>query len=164
MPARLLLSLFIVLASCASVSGQSRKSTAPPSKPPGRDPVRVVQIASDDNMKFSVTKISAKPGEQLRIVLTSKGTMPKIVMAHNLVVLKPGTDVAKFITAGSSFRASDFIAPEMMGSVLAKTGFAGPGETVDVLFKVPAKPGRHPFVCTFSGHFASGMVGAIVVK
>ena len=31
-------------------------------------------------------------------------------------------------------------------------------------FKIPAKPGRYPFVCTFSGHFASGMVGTIVVR
>lgn len=164
MPARLLLSFFLILASHAGVSGQALKSVAPPSKATGRDPVRTIKITGSDDMKFSLTTIAAKPGEQLRIVLVSTGTIPKIVMAHNLVVLKAGTDVAKFITAGTAFRNTDFIAPETMSSVLAKTGFAGPGDIVEVVFTVPAKPGRYPYVCTFSGHFASGMVGTIVVK
>ena len=41
---------------------------------------------------------------------------------------------------------------------------AGPGETVDVTFKVPAKAGSYPFTCTFPGHSAAGMKGTLVVK
>ena len=71
---------------------------------------------------------------------------------------------AKFIDAGVTFRQDDFIAPAMKSSVLAKTAFAGPGETVEVIFEVPQKAGSYPYVCTFSGHFAAGMTGTIVVK
>ena len=49
---------------------------------------RTVEITGGDDMKYSVTSIPAKPGETLRIRLMSKGTLPKIAMAHNVVLLK----------------------------------------------------------------------------
>jgi azurin len=52
----------------------------------------------------------------------------------------------------------------MKASVLAQTRFAGPGEVVELTFKVPAKAATYPFVCTFAVHFAAGMAGTIVVK
>jgi azurin len=159
--------LFVAVCLTAPASGQALKTKAPaaPAKAAKAvDPVRTVEIYGTDEMKYSVTRIVAKRGEQLRIRLISKGTLPKIAMAHNVVILKPGTNVARFIDAGASFRATDFIAPAMAGSVLARTRFAGPGETVEVVVKVPNQAGTYPYVCTFSGHFAAGMVGSIVVK
>ena len=125
---------------------------------------RTIDITGGDDMKFNVTEIRAKAGEEIRIRLVSKGSIPKIAMAHNVVVLKAGTDVAKFIAAGAADRATDFISPSTSSMVIAKTPFAGPGETVQVVFKVPAKPGRYPFVCTFSGHFQAGMKGTLIVN
>jgi azurin len=159
--------LFIAACMAAPSYGQTPKAaakTAPAKARKAVDSVRTVEIFGSDEMKYSVTRIVAKRGEQLRIRLISKGTLPKIAMAHNVVILKPGTNVAKFIDAGAAFRATDFIAPAMKASVLAQTRFAGPGETVEVLFKVPDQAGGYPYVCTFSGHFAAGMVGSIVVK
>jgi plastocyanin len=45
-----------------------------------------------------------------------------------------------------------------------KTPFAGPGETVEVVFTAPAKPGKYPYVCTFAGHCLAGMRGTLIVK
>jgi len=125
---------------------------------------RTVTITGNDTMKYDVTTIAAKPGETLHIVLKNAGSMPKIAMAHNVVVLKPGTDGAAFTSAGMTSRETDFIAPAQKASVLAATKLAGAGETVEVMFKVPAKPATYPFVCTFPGHFAAGMQGTIVAK
>ena len=61
-------------------------------------------------------------------------------------------------------RATDFIPPAMKGRVIAKTAFAGPGETVHVTFTVPDRPGRYPYICTFAGHYQAGMKGTLVVK
>ena len=124
---------------------------------------RTVEITGGDEMTYSVTTIRARAGESLRIRFSSKGTIPKIAMAHNVVVLKLGTDAAKFVNDGAPFRQTDFIAPAMKDAVIAKTAFAGPGEKVEVVFTVPAKPGRYPFVCSFPGHFAAGMKGTLVV-
>jgi azurin len=125
---------------------------------------RTIQIVGTDDMKYSVTTIEAKRGETLRIVLTGKGAMPKVAMAHNVVVLKPGTDQMAFSTAGATARATDYIPPAMKGSVLAASPLAGNGETVEVIFKVPAAAAKYPYVCTFPGHFQAGMKGTIVVK
>lgn len=130
---------------------------------PARPP-RTIDISGGDDMKYSVTTIAARAGEPLRLRLASKGTLPRIAMSHNVVVLKAGTDVARFIADGAPFRATDFIPPTMKNAVIAQTPFAGPGETVEVLFAAPSKPGRYPFVCTFSGHFQAGMQGTLIVK
>jgi len=124
---------------------------------------RVVEITGSDQMKFSVTAITAKPGEQITVRLKSIGTLPKIAMAHNFVLLAATTDVAAFIKAAAT-SSPTYIPAAMKASVLAMTGLAGPGETVTVTFKAPAKPGKYPFVCSFPGHYLSGMKGELTVK
>jgi azurin len=125
---------------------------------------RTVQVGATDTMKFDKTEITARPGETLRIVLKNTGTMPKLVAGHNLVVLKLGTDQVEFTKAAFNARDTEFIPASMKSSVLAFTALAGPGETVEVTFKVPAKAGSYPYVCSFPGHFALGMKGMLVVK
>jgi len=125
---------------------------------------RTVAIKGGDDMKFSVTEILAKPGERLRIVLQSRGTMPRIAMAHNVVVLAKGTDTDAFINASATARATDFIAPAFKAKVIAATKLAGNGETVEVTFDVPKAPGQYDFVCSFPGHYLAGMRGVLVVK
>ena len=129
---RLLATLSLLLASAVLHPGAATRTA---------DPTRTVDIVGTDDMKYSVTTITAKPGEVLTIRLMAKGTMPKIAMAHNVVVLKLGTDVLKLLKDGAPHRATDFIPPAMAGAVIAKTPFAGPGDTVKVTFTVPSKPG-----------------------
>jgi azurin len=133
-------------------------------KPAAASAARTVDITGSDDMKYSITTIPAKAGETLRIRLTSKGTLPKIAMAHNVVVLKPGAKQLDFVNAAAMARQTDFIPAAMKDQVLAATTLAGPGETVEVTFKVPAVKGNVPFLCSFPGHYAAGMRGNIVVK
>jgi azurin len=153
-------------AGSSSESPQNKPAPAGAQTKPGAtaSSVRTVELAGSDDMKYSVTSIPAKPGETLRIRLTSKGTLPKIAMAHNVVVLKLGAKQMEFANAAAMARATDFIPPDMKDQVLAATTLAGPGETVEVTFKVPTAPGSYPYICTFPGHFAAGMKGTLVVK
>ena len=130
---------------------------------PSAKGVRTVEIIGTDDMKFSVASIPAKAGEQLRIRLVSKGGMPKIAMAHNFVLLTRKADTLKFVNAAAMARATDFVPPDMKSQVIASTGLAGAGETVEVTFKVPAA-GTYTFLCTFPGHFQAGMTGKLIVK
>lgn len=88
-------------------------------------PPRTIDITGGDDMKFNATTIKARAGEPLRLRFISTGTIPKVAMAHNVVVLKPATDVTKFIKDGAPFRAADFIPPAMKDAVVAKTPLAG---------------------------------------
>jgi azurin len=125
---------------------------------------RTVEITGGDDMKYNIAKIDAKPGETIHVVLKNVGAVPKIAMAHNFVALKAGADANAFIQAAMTARDTDFIPAAMKTQVLASTKLAGPGETVDVTFKAPAKAGTYPYMCTFPGHFAAGMKGQLVVK
>ena len=120
--------------------------------------MRTVEIIGTEDMKFSVPTITAKPGEQLRIRLTPKGAMPKIAMAHNVVVLNKSASVTDFVTVAMNARATDFIPADKKADILAHR-LAGAGETVEVTFKVPAAAGDYPYVCSFPGHFQAGNEG-----
>lgn len=124
---------------------------------------RVITLTGNDAMKFVPSQITAKPGENLRIVLKTVSTMPKAAMAHNFVMLKPGSDYTAFANASAMARPT-YIAPKLKDQVLAATGLAGGGETVTVDFVAPTKPGKYMFICTFPGHFSGGMTGWLIVK
>lgn len=126
--------------------------------------VRTVAIVGNDQMKYSVTTIQASPGEQIKIKLTSQGSMPKIAMSHNVVLLKKGVDANAFVNAAATARATNFIPPALQNQMIAATGLAGNGETVEVTFKAPAEAGSYTFLCTFPGHAAVGMKGTLTVK
>ena len=128
------------------------------------DPVRTIDIVATDDMKYSVTAITAEPGEELRIRLQARGVIPKIAMAHNVVVLELDTDIDTLLKEGGPHRETDFIPPSMAKNVIAKTPLAGPGEMVQVTFTVPTTPGEYPFLCTFAGHYQAGMKGTLSVN
>jgi azurin len=125
--------------------------------------VRTVDIVGTDDMKFSVTNITAKPGEMIRVRLTTKGAMPKIAMAHNFVLLTKEANTLKFVNAAAMARATDFVPAELKAQIIASTTLAGAGETVEVTFKAPAA-GTYTYLCSFPGHFQAGMKGTLTVK
>jgi len=125
---------------------------------------RTIAIAGSEQMKYDVATISARPGEQLHVVLKAVGSMPKAAMAHNFVLLKAGVSPLEVANASMTARDTDFIPPAMKDKIIASTGLAGGGETVEVTFRAPTKPGTYAYLCTFPGHLALGMKGELVVK
>ena len=144
-------------------TGAAAKPAAPAAKKAGAAG-RTIELMGGDDMKFNVTAISAKPGETLHVVLKNVGTVPKIAMAHNFIALKTGVDAAKFAQDAMTARDTEYVPAARKADVLASTKLAGPGETVEVTFKAPAKAGVYPYLCSFPGHFAAGMKGELTVK
>lgn len=146
-------------------AGQAAKTAAKaPAKAAQAGAGRTIEITAADDMKFNVTTITAKPGEQITVRLKNVGTMPKIAMGHNFVLVKLTTKLMDFANAAMMAQATAYIPPAMKGEVLASTAITGPAETVEVTFKAPAKAGSYPYLCTFPGHFAAGMKGTLNVK
>jgi len=117
-----------------------------------------------EKMSYSLKQITAKPGEKLKIRIVSMAQTPKIVMAHNFILLKEGTNVKAFTDAAANARATDYIPPTMKTAIIASTPMVGPGESMEVTFTAPAKPGNYVFLCSFAGHWAAGMTGTFIVK
>ena len=127
----------------------------------GEEPVA---ISANDQMKFDVTDLRGKVGQKLTITLTNDGSLPRAAMAHNIVILQPGTDVAAFIAAADQ-RAADGYLPgaDQASHMIVHTKLLGPGEEDTISF-TPATPGVYEYVCTFRGHAAAGMRGKITVQ
>ena len=150
--------------------------------------VRTIHIIGINQMKFAVKEegeavgtgetvttptgetylllesIKAAPGETLHIKLTTVTKLPGAAMSHNWVLLKQGSDPAAFASAAISAKANDYIPTDLADQVIAHTGLAAGGETVEVTFTVPDKTGSYDYLCTFPAHFMAGMKGKLIVE
>jgi azurin len=154
----------VALGAAQTTPKATPKAPATTKAKPSAKAGRTVELTAGDNMKFDVTSIAAKPGEKLHVVLKSTGTAPKIAMAHNFVLLAADASPVEFNNAAMNARDTDFIPPAMKDQIIAHTALAGPGETVEVSFAAPTKPGTYEFLCSFPGHYQVGMKGQLVVK
>lgn len=120
-----------------------------------------VVVNSDDAMKFDVSEIKVKAGEEIKLTLNHTGKLAKDVMGHNFVVLATGTDVQAFANAAIQAKANDYI-PEGDDRVLAHTKVIGGGESDTITFTLKEK-GTYEFICSFPGH-SFMMKGVIIVE
>ncbi len=118
-----------------------------------------INLGSNDAMKFDKTEIKVKEGQKITLTLTHTGKMSKDLMGHNFVLLKKGTDLAKFAEAAMAAKDNNYIPNE---GVIAHTGIIGGGETTTVTFIAPAK-GTYDFICSFPGHYGI-MNGKFIVE
>jgi azurin len=137
-----------------AIAGCSRGPELPPKE---------IQMTGNDQMKFDVTAFEVNAAQKVSLTLKNVGTMPKEAMGHDFNLLDKNTDIPKFVEAGASHKETDFIPPEQKFRVLAKTKLLGPGESDTVMFTAPHVPGTYDYICSFPGHYASGMKGVMTV-
>lgn len=145
----------IVTGPVAAIAGQAKPAA------------RTIDINATDDMKFSVTTITAKPGETLHIRLSVVSKMPKVAMAHNFVLFTSSTTAKQlndFVQQAATKGPVTHIPEDMKALVLASTPMGGAGQVVDVTFTAPKAAGSYPYLCSFAGHFLVGMKGTLVVK
>ncbi len=126
--------------------------------------VATFEFTANDTMKYNLTRIEVKAGQEVKITLTNTGSMPKAAMAHNWVLLKKGTDGKVFADAAVTAQATDYLPAALADQVIAHTKLLGAKQSDEITFKAPTEPGEYPFVCTFPAHYLSGMQGVMVVK
>lgn len=120
----------------------------------------VIALASTDLMSYDKNELRVKAGKKVTLTLRHTGKMEKIVMGHNFVLLKKGTDIAEFATAAMSARETEYI-PESE-AIIAHTKLIGGGESVTITFDAP-EVGTYDFICSFPGHYAI-MKGKFIVE
>src|SRR6478735_7503000 len=158
----------LLLAACGKKDESS--AAAPASSPattaaaPAAPAVATFELTANDSMKFSATRFEVTAGQEVKLVFTNMGTMPKVAMGHNFVLLKKGTDVKAFADAAVAAASTEYIPAAKADQVVAHTKLLGPKQTDEITFKAPTEPGEYPFICSFPAHFLSGMKGVIVVK
>src|SRR5690606_1875890 len=118
-------------------------------------------VEGNDQMKFNIELIRVKAGEPVEITFKNVGTMPKESMGHNLVILKPGVDLATFGGEASSAADNEYIPKSSLTSIVAHTKLLGPGEEDKIT--VTLEKGVYDYICSFPGHFGV-MKGKIVAE
>ncbi len=159
-----LLACGLVLAGCGKNDGSA--ASTPAASAPASEAAAVVSVdlTANDSMKYSLNRIEAKPGQQVKVTLTNTGTMPKQAMGHNFIVLKKGVDPKEFVNAAVAAAATDYIPASMADKIIAHTKLVGPKQSDEVTFAAPTEPGEYTFLCSFPAHFLTGMHGVLVVQ
>jgi len=139
-------------------------TTATTAAPAAASAVAEIELTANDSMKFSATHFEVAAGQQVKVTFTNMGTMPKVAMGHNFVLLKKGADLKAFTDAAVTAAATDYVPASQAENIIAHTKLLGPKQSDEITFKAPTEPGEYPFICSFPAHFLSGMKGVIVVK
>ncbi|MGV8877718.1 MAG: PVC-type heme-binding CxxCH protein [Sphingobacteriaceae bacterium] len=113
-----------------------------------------------DMMQYDKKLFTVKAGEKVTIDFENPDGM-----THNMVIIKPGT--LQKVGAAADAMLSDPKASQKnyvpsVPEVITFIHLVNPGESAELSFTVPDKPGDYPFVCTFPGHWR-GMNGIMRV-
>ncbi len=153
----------LVLAGCGK-KDEAAPTASTPAAAPAAPAVALIEITANDSMKFSQTRFEVTAGQEVKVTLTNLGTMPKVAMGHNFVLLKKGADLKAFTDAAIMAAATDYVPAVLADQVIAHTKLLGPKQSDEISFKAPTEPGEYPFLCSFPAHYLTGMKGVIVVK
>lgn len=128
------------------------------------DDIEGVETGEQYGMRYEVESITASPGEELRIELTTVSNLPPTAMSHNFVLLTSDADTDEFARRSLMASENEYIEPELTDWIIANTEMLGNGETDTITFTVPEEPGEYDFICSFPGHYAGGMYGTLIVE
>jgi len=157
------ISLLPVLVGGLLLAGCGQKEPAATAATPAASAVATFEVTANDAMKFNLTRIEVKAGQEVKIILTNIGSMPKAAMAHNWVLLKKGADVEAFDKAAITAQATDYIPASFQEQIIAHTKLLGPKQTDSIVVKF-TEAGEYPFLCSFPAHYQVGMKGVITVR
>ena len=144
--------LLLVAAGCSRAAGT-----------PNGEVTLAVEVG--DQFVFSPDRFHCLTGQPVRLRLTSRLRTDGSALMHNVAALAAGVDPDTFGQAAVTARPEDGYVPAgFAGRVIAASGFARGGETVEFVFVAPKTAGVYPVVCTFPGHCLLGMKATLVVE
>ncbi len=128
--------------------------------------LKVVPISCvPERMRFTVERITATPGQPLKIVFTNPDATD-----HNWVLVRPDALEQVGVAANNMAKDpknanSDFIPQDKRSLILQASPMIGSTRKSRIAvmrFQAPSEPGIYPYVCTFPGHWIV-MHGELVV-
>ena len=123
-----------------------------------------VEITGNDQMQYSTKAVEVTEGDKVTLSFKHVGQLPAVAMGHNVVILKPGTQIPLFASKCAPAKDTEYIPQdaESKEQIVTHTKLLGGGESDTIQFVAP-EAGDYPFICTFPGHFAI-MQGVMTVK
>jgi azurin len=121
-----------------------------------------IALQANENMRFDREMFKIKTGKKIRLIFKNTGAPSNTAMAHNVVILKKGTDIADFADAVHNARNEQYVPSSVGALVIAHTKLVGGGDSDEVYFTI-SQPGIYDYICSFPGHWGT-MQGKIVAE
>jgi azurin len=121
-----------------------------------------IQLKADENMRFDKELFRVRAGKKIILIFKNTGAKSATSMAHNVVILQSGVDLADFADIAHNAKAEQFVPSSLDSLMIAHTRLVSGGDSDQVEFIIP-KPGGYDFICSFPGHWGT-MQGKIVAQ
>jgi azurin len=124
-------------------------------------PNRTIEVRADPNaLAFVEKSLSVPANTVVRLDFINENNLG---VQHNWVLVNGGDDVAAAVNTAAQNNADGlFVPPPDTPNALAWTAMLNVGQTGSVTFRTPP-PGTYLYICTFPGHYQSGMKGTLTV-
>jgi azurin len=163
----------IIMISCgqAEQNNQKNSSQATPSVEnaettvPGIDSLEFtdsIPLKANENMRFDKELFRVRAGKKILLILKNTSAKSATSMAHNVVILKSGVDIADFADIAHNAKTEQYVPSSLDSLIIAHTRLVGGGDADQVEFVI-SKPGVYDFICSFPGHWGT-MQGKIVAQ
>jgi azurin len=112
------------------------------------------------DIAYDQDTIQVKAGALVKLKLVNEGAEQS--MFHNVIFTYP--DKYRLVaTEGAKIGSSGNYTPLDSALVIAASPLAKPGQTVELDFEAPLKPGEYAYVCSYPNHYQR-MHGILIVK
>ena len=103
-------------------------------------------------MRYDKELFRVRAGKKISLIFKNTGTKSAASMAHNVVILQSGVDMADFADVAHNAKAEQYVPSSLDSLVIAHTRLVNAGDSDQVEFMIP-KPGVYDFICSFLGHW-----------
>ncbi len=121
-----------------------------------------IYLQANDNMRFNQELFKIHAEKKIVLILKNTAALSGTSMAHNVVILKPGTDIADFADVARNAQKEQYIPSAAESLVIAHIRLVSGGGSDEVEFTIN-QPGVYDFICSFPGHWGT-MQGKIVAE
>ena len=121
-----------------------------------------IKLQANENMRFDKDLFRVRAGKKLRLIFKNTGAQSPTSMAHNVVILKTGVDIADFADLARGAAKDQYIPAGVESLIIAHTKLISGGQTDEVEFTIH-QPGVYDFICSYPAHWAN-MQGKIVAE
>ena len=121
-----------------------------------------IRLKANENMHFDHELFKVRAGQKLGLIFTNTGAKSSSSMAHNVVILRNGTDLADFADIARTAKAESYVPASLDSLVIAHTKLVAGGGADTLQFVLP-RAAVYDFICSFPGHWGT-MQGKIVAK
>jgi azurin len=121
-----------------------------------------ILLKANENMRYDKELFRVRAGKKISLIFRNTGAKTAASMAHNVVILKSGVDIADFADVAHNAKNEQYVPSSLDSLIIAHTRLVGGGDSDQVEFIIP-KPGVYDFICSFPGHWGT-MQGKIVAQ